>query len=164
MAEPVRHRQTKGAETDMFEPKATASHLDSTRLVNSLRCGTCLLSGHSGLSRAVCPVAWFTAAASLPCKRNLPATGATNWRDGQITSDYQKLCQVRKSKINRWLRRANQKYDSRHPAPPEGRRPSSQTRGREVMDVRQRLTSVVLAYGEIVWVRRPDAGVKFEGG
>ena len=32
------------------------------------------------------------------------------------------------------------------------------------MDVRQRLTSVVLAYGEIVWVRRPDAGVKFEGG
>jgi hypothetical protein len=30
MAEPVRHRQTKGAETDMFEPKATASHLDST--------------------------------------------------------------------------------------------------------------------------------------
>src|SRR6476660_8745674 len=31
MVEPVRHRQTKGAETDMFEPKATASHLDSTR-------------------------------------------------------------------------------------------------------------------------------------
>ena len=31
------------------------------------------------------------------------------------------------------------------------------------MDVRQRLTSVAFAYGEIVWVRRPDAGVKFEG-
>src|SRR5271154_4744220 len=31
MVEPVRHRRTKGAETDMFEPKATASHLDSTR-------------------------------------------------------------------------------------------------------------------------------------
>jgi len=30
MVEPVRHRRTKGAETDMFEPKATASHLDST--------------------------------------------------------------------------------------------------------------------------------------
>jgi hypothetical protein len=30
MVEPVRHRQTKEAETDMFEPKATASHLDST--------------------------------------------------------------------------------------------------------------------------------------
>ena len=32
------------------------------------------------------------------------------------------------------------------------------------MDARLRLTSAVLAYGEIVWVRRPDAGVKFEGG
>src|SRR6476660_1340458 len=30
MVELVRHRRTKGAETDMFEPKATASHLDST--------------------------------------------------------------------------------------------------------------------------------------
>jgi hypothetical protein len=27
----VRHRRTKGAATDMFEPKVTASHLDSTR-------------------------------------------------------------------------------------------------------------------------------------
>src|SRR3954469_20343627 len=35
---------------------------------------------------------------------------------------------------------------------------------RDAVDVRPRLTSVVLAYGEIVWVRRPDAGVKFEGG
>src|SRR3984885_13772891 len=33
MVEPVRHRQTKGAETDMFEPKATASHLDSTPIL-----------------------------------------------------------------------------------------------------------------------------------
>src|SRR5450631_3812643 len=31
MVEPVRHRRTKGAATDMFEPKATASHLDSTQ-------------------------------------------------------------------------------------------------------------------------------------
>jgi hypothetical protein len=30
MVEPVRHRRTKGAATDMFEPKATASHLDTT--------------------------------------------------------------------------------------------------------------------------------------
>jgi hypothetical protein len=36
MVEPVRHRQTKGAETDMFEPKATASHLDSTLLLLAL--------------------------------------------------------------------------------------------------------------------------------
>jgi hypothetical protein len=27
----VRHRQTKGAETDMFGPKVTAPHLDSTQ-------------------------------------------------------------------------------------------------------------------------------------
>jgi hypothetical protein len=31
MVEPLRHRQTKEAGTDMFDPKATASHLDSTR-------------------------------------------------------------------------------------------------------------------------------------
>src|SRR5882762_6083391 len=30
MVEPVRHRRTKGAATDMLEPKATASPLDST--------------------------------------------------------------------------------------------------------------------------------------
>jgi hypothetical protein len=33
----------------------------------------------------------------------------------------------------------------------------------DAMDARLRLTSAALAYGEIVWVRRPDAGVKFEG-
>ncbi len=32
MVEPVRHRQTKEAGTDMFEPKATAPHPDSTDL------------------------------------------------------------------------------------------------------------------------------------
>jgi hypothetical protein len=30
MAEPLRHRQTKGAATDMFDLKAAAPHLDST--------------------------------------------------------------------------------------------------------------------------------------
>ncbi len=48
MVEPVRHRRTKGAETDMFEPKATASHLDSTHRVISLRCGIWSLWEHSG--------------------------------------------------------------------------------------------------------------------
>jgi hypothetical protein len=40
MVEPVRHRQTKEAGTDMFEPKATALHLDSTRFepINQWRC------------------------------------------------------------------------------------------------------------------------------
>ena len=32
------------------------------------------------------------------------------------------------------------------------------------MDARQRLTSAALAYGEIVWVRRPGAGVKLARG
>src|SRR5882724_2247947 len=32
--------------------------------------------------------------------------------------------------------------------------------GQGAVDVRQRLTSAVLVYGEIVWVRRPGAGVK----
>src|SRR5260370_39776531 len=44
MVEPVRHRRTKGAATDMFEPKATASHLDSTLP------GHCALSNLSPLS------------------------------------------------------------------------------------------------------------------
>ena len=35
---------------------------------------------------------------------------------------------------------------------------------RDAVDARLRLTSAAFAYGEIVWVRRPDAGVKFEGG
>jgi hypothetical protein len=41
MVEPVRHRQTKEAGTDMFEPKATAPHLDSTdlNLVDAFSCG-----------------------------------------------------------------------------------------------------------------------------
>jgi hypothetical protein len=35
MAELLRHRQTKEAATDMFDPKATAPHLDSTKLGSS---------------------------------------------------------------------------------------------------------------------------------
>jgi hypothetical protein len=34
----------------------------------------------------------------------------------------------------------------------------------DAMDAGLRLTSAAFAYGEIVWVRRPGAGVKFEGG
>src|SRR3981189_3405148 len=34
----------------------------------------------------------------------------------------------------------------------------------DVMDAGLRLPSAAFAYGEIVWVRHPDAGVKFEGG
>jgi hypothetical protein len=35
---------------------------------------------------------------------------------------------------------------------------------RDAMDAGLRLTSAAFAYGEIVWVRRPGAGVKLEGG
>ncbi len=45
MVELVRHRQTKGAATDMFEPTATAPHLDST---------------DSGLSRLSLALIWLT--------------------------------------------------------------------------------------------------------
>src|SRR5467141_3601508 len=37
MAEPVRHRQTKEAATDMLEPKATAPHSDSTKRDHAVR-------------------------------------------------------------------------------------------------------------------------------
>ena len=40
MVEPLRHRQTKEAATDMFEPKATASHLDSTKRFQAIHDGS----------------------------------------------------------------------------------------------------------------------------
>jgi hypothetical protein len=45
MGEPVRHRRTKGAATDMFEPKATAPHLDSTPFGPGLRSARRLFVG-----------------------------------------------------------------------------------------------------------------------
>ena len=41
---------------------------------------------------------------------------------------------VLRAKIFRSRRRANQNYDSRHPVPPEGRRPSSRTLGQVAVD------------------------------
>ena len=53
MAEPVRHRRTKGAVTDMFEPKATASHLElyTSRHFAALR--NLVAIGHSALWQTV---------------------------------------------------------------------------------------------------------------
>jgi hypothetical protein len=34
----------------------------------------------------------------------------------------------------------------------------------DAVDAMAAKTNAAVAYGEIVWVRRPDAGVKFEGG
>jgi hypothetical protein len=51
MVEPLRHRQTKEAATDMFEPKATASHLDSTAaLAVALTLGTSASAARKTLS------------------------------------------------------------------------------------------------------------------
>ena len=58
MVEPVRHRRTKGAATDMLEPKTTASHLDFTICVG--------LAAYRGL-----PLSPYKQT-SLPCVANLP--------------------------------------------------------------------------------------------
>ena len=51
MAEPLRHRQTKGAETDMFSLTATAPHSDSTKaLVWALSCQVVLFKSCHGAS------------------------------------------------------------------------------------------------------------------
>src|ERR1700738_4873272 len=81
-------------------------------------------------------------------------------RQSNPTGKSPKVCPALRAKIFRFPRRANQPHNSLHPVPPEGRRPSSQTRGRERWTRRLRLTSAAVAYGEIVWVRRPGAGVK----
>src|ERR1700730_6657099 len=67
MVEPVRHRRTKGAATDMFEPKATASHLDSTQSGRSRRLEAKCQSNRNGSDRNLWPVAANIA---------LPTTGA----------------------------------------------------------------------------------------
>src|SRR5229473_2151740 len=62
MVEPVRHRQTKEAGTDMFEPKATAPHLDSTATTfvityrSNRRNGAQLLYGTRGPGGGAGPV------------------------------------------------------------------------------------------------------------
>src|ERR1700709_1581301 len=81
-------------------------------------------------------------------------------RQNNATGKSPKVCPALRAKISPLPRRANQKFNSRHPVPSEGRWLSSRTRGRERWTRRLRLTSVALAYGEIVWVRRPGAGVK----
>ena len=85
---------------------------------------------------------------------------AAKWRDRQITSEFQKSCQAVGRKIFPLPRRANQNYNSRHPVPSRGALAIVANVGQGAMDARLRKTSAVLAYGEIVWVRRPGAGVK----
>ena len=50
----------------------------------------------------------------LRCARNddVEAVSATNWHEGQITSDYQKSCQASESKILCFRSRANHRHNS----------------------------------------------------
>ena len=48
----------------------------------------------------------------LARKRNFMQRPATNWHDGQITSDYQKSCQARESKIFCFRSHANHRHNS----------------------------------------------------
>src|SRR3984893_17291726 len=70
------------------------------------------------------------------------------------------FCPALRAKIFRLTRRANQNYNCRHPVPHEGRRPSSRTLGWDAVDADVPMTNGTEAYGEVVWSRRPDAGVK----
>jgi hypothetical protein len=64
---------------------------------------------------------FWNRATDLPHGKSNPGIwAAANQPDGQITSDFQKWCQAPKSKIFRFCRRANQRYDSRHPVPTRG--------------------------------------------
>jgi hypothetical protein len=81
--------------------------------------------------------------------------------DGQITSDFQKSCQAPESKIFRFRGRANQCFESSRLARQEGRLAIVTNARRDAVDVDAPLTNGAEAYGEVVWSRRPDAGVKF---
>ena len=85
---------------------------------------------------------------------------ATNWHDGQITSDFPKSCQARESKIFCFRSHANQSHNSARLAADEGRWPSSRTRGEMRWTRRARWTYAPDAYGEVVWFGRRGAGVK----
>jgi len=57
-------------------------------------------------------------------------------------------------------RRANQRFNFARLAATRGTIAIVTTVRWDAVDVRLRLTSVAFAYGEVVWVRRPGAGVK----
>jgi hypothetical protein len=92
---------------------------------------------------------------------------ATNWHDGQITRSLSSPSRKNISVA------ASGKSDVQFPpsCPTRGALAIVANEGQGAVDVRSRLTSAavpgvafwrrrVLAYGEIVWVRRPGAGVK----
>src|SRR4051794_24420640 len=60
---------------------------------------------------------------------DVKAMPATNWRDEQITSDFQKWCQAQKSKTFCFRSHANQSHNSARLTADEGRSRTSRTRG-----------------------------------
>ena len=96
-------------------------------------------------------------------KCNFVPPRAANWHDEQITSDFQKSCQARESKIFRFRSHANQSHNSARLTADEGRWPSSRTRGEMRWTRELRLTCAAQTYGEVVWFGRRGAGVKLRG-
>ena len=100
---------------------------------------------------------------SRACRDSLARATCRRLRQSNPTGKSPKVCPALRAKIFRLPRRANHAFNSRS---------STATRGAiaivtnvrwDAVDVRSRLTSAAYAYGEIVWVRRPGAGVKFGG-
>src|SRR4029453_17247487 len=85
---------------------------------------------------------------------------AANQHDGQITSDFQKSCQVRNQKIFCFRSHPNQPHNSACHTADEGRSRTSRTRGEMRWTRELRLTCVARAYGEVVWFGRRGAGAK----
>jgi hypothetical protein len=100
--------------------------------------------------------------ASPPAQAQSCGLDATNHLDGQITSDFQKSCQARKSKIFRFTCRANHHYKlaPSHPMRGAARDRHERAVGCGGRKCGERRTPRP-ADGEAVWSWRPDAGVKF---
>ena len=83
-----------------------------------------------------------------------------NLARGQITSDFPKSCQARKSRIFRFRSHPNQPHNFARLTADEGRSRTSRTRGEMRWTLRARQTCAPDAYGEVVWFGRRGAGVK----
>ena len=70
---------------------------------------------------------------------------------GQITSDFQKLCQAPESKIFRFSPNPNHRYISPIPSRSEGRIMIAMTVGWDAVDAEVPITNGADAYGKVVW-------------
>ena len=79
------------------------------------------------------------------------APGVALAEPGQITSDFQKSCQARKSKIFRFPRRANQRHKSARLTRQEGRIAIVTNVRWDAVDARVPITNGAHAYDKNVW-------------